>query len=104
MKTEEKVAHTPGIWKAVAVDESAEYKQWEIQPHVGVVERVDGIGEANARLIAAAPELLEALERCLDRMIQLGAEDEPVEGETIGPCSACQAARAAISKAKGLSQ
>jgi hypothetical protein len=49
-------------------------------------------------------ELLEALERCLDRMIQLGAEDEPVEGETIGPCSACQAARAAISKAKGLSQ
>jgi hypothetical protein len=59
MKTEEKVAHTKGPWKAVAVDESAEYKQWEIQPHVGVVERVDGIGEANARLIAAAPMMYD---------------------------------------------
>jgi hypothetical protein len=96
MKTEEKVAHTPGIWKAVAVDESAEYKQWEIQPHVGVVERVDGIGEANARLIAAAPELLEA---CLE------IEDWANDGFRVGlrPDQKAKIA-AAIAKAKGLSQ
>jgi hypothetical protein len=96
MKTEEKVAHTPGIWKAVAVDESAEYKQWEIQPHVGVIERVDEIGEANARLIAAAPELLAFVENWKLVIDGKGAEGWAQEFD--------KEAADLISKAKGLPQ
>lgn len=47
---------------------------------------------ANARLIAAAPELLEALEHALDVM--------EIHGVGIG-CKTQDAARAAIAKAKG---
>ncbi|MXP42949.1 hypothetical protein [Allopontixanthobacter sediminis] len=50
--------------------------------------------EANARLIAAAPELLEALERCVDALASLRGELEP-------PLSQVVKARAAIAKATG---
>ena len=46
--------------------------------------------EANARLIAAAPELLEALELVMDRLVDRHETDE-----------AAVHARAAIAKAKG---
>ncbi len=39
--------------------------------YIGTVDRTIPAGEANARLIAAAPELLEALEECLARMDEL---------------------------------
>jgi hypothetical protein len=55
-------------------------------------------GKANQRLIAAAPDLLEACKMALERLVQLGAEDEP---ETLGPCPACKAIRTAITKATG---
>ncbi len=35
---------------------------------LAVIDKVDEQDEANARLIAAAPELLEALEKCLETM------------------------------------
>jgi hypothetical protein len=56
--------------------------------------------EANARLLAAAPELLEALEAVMERY-------QGTDGCRASPCSACdeanaakQSARAAISKAR----
>jgi hypothetical protein len=62
-----KFDHTPGPWKV--------YARTEFLHHIGIkTEHIDPIsvaygsnkeGEANARLIAAAPEMLEALiEEC----------------------------------------
>lgn len=65
MKTETKTEHTPGPWR---------YK-------------------SDARLIAAAPELLEALENLLEANPNASNWDYP---------AACEAARRAIKKAKGL--
>ncbi len=50
---------------------------------------------ANARLIAAAPDLLAALEGLLSDAIELGLADSEYSGSAIE-------ARAAIAKAKGL--
>ena len=52
------------------------------------------MGEANARLIAAAPDLLEALQGMIDYFIG-GSIDDYSDTETM------QAARAAIAKATG---
>jgi hypothetical protein len=52
------------------------------------------IGDANARLIAAAPDLLAALEALLDDALALGLADSHLSGSAIE-------ARAAITKAKG---
>lgn len=58
--------------------------------------------EANARLIAAAPELLEALEEMLLSHGYFNEDilsPEPIQCE----CDECTKARAAIAKAKGQS-
>ena len=49
--------HTPGPWEAVAVTPYAQKtnRRWLINPDVAVCKT-----DANARLIAAAPDLLEA--------------------------------------------
>lgn len=52
---------------------------------------------ADLALFDAAPEMYTALEMALRRLIDLGAEDDK---ETIGPCEACDAVRAAMKKAK----
>jgi hypothetical protein len=49
---------------------------------------------ANARLIAAAPDLLAALEALLDDALELGLADSSLSGSAIE-------ARTAINKAKG---
>jgi hypothetical protein len=49
---------------------------------------------ANAHLIAAAPDLLAALEALLDDALALGLADSPLSGSAIE-------ARTAINKAKG---
>lgn len=51
--------------------------------------------EANARLIAAAPEMLEALEDCVELLQHLGAHS--------GPDTILDAARATLAKARGQS-
>lgn len=57
--------HTPGPWTVKVIDTiSDEPAYWQItDTHGGVVGDVQSVNAADARLIAAAPELLEALQR-----------------------------------------
>lgn len=71
-----------------------DFKNWFISspPNcIAVCSERDGSSEANARLIAAAPELLEALKEMLRCNHELGAISRPVANQ----------ARATISKAEG---
>jgi hypothetical protein len=56
----------------------------------------DGKEEANARLIAAAPELLSALQSLLEKAVAL---DQSPTHEGLNNCDALAKARAAIAKA-----
>ena len=62
-----KLKHTPGPWQYEITDETPNRLDIIIQASVGGKDIgwnytiPDGEGEANARLIAAAPEMLEAL-------------------------------------------
>ena len=95
-------AHTPGPWK---VDPNfwgdIETAKGELQ--ICTVDADGDVGhnfacpeiaeaEANARLIAASPDLLEALERLVDRVTDLGANGFSQEVAN---------GKAAIAKAKG---
>lgn len=100
MPTSEKVAHTPGPWITSATQDDRRFVldhdgRWiaEIQDRANF--DLDNGASANMRLIAAAPDLLEALEMfadCfnhVDQAAELGFEDE------------YETARAAIAKARG---
>lgn len=90
--------YTPGPW---TTDGSARGGDLDIIAPSGRVALIDcesrrdfqseAVLESSARLIAAAPELLAALEACLHR---LDAHDDQSAPE-------CLAARAAIAKATG---
>jgi hypothetical protein len=90
--------HTPGPWTAYCRDVNHEEgKPWPkdqfLQWEVSGPEVPDGRGEfyeADARLVAAAPELLEALQFMLD---------SEVNGWDILPAQ--ERAKAALSKARG---
>ncbi len=101
-----KSKHTPGPWVLGAL--RREFRQinavsceqpWEEFASVAV--KLDGIpskeGEANARLIAAAPDLLEALTLCL-RFAETEANQEDA---CYDAKPAVEKARAAIAKAEG---
>ena len=103
MKTE----HTPGPWEA-------QLATGDLVPSV-ITQNGDGIAEvynfnphdssvavANARLIAAAPEILEALKLCFEVIDQVTAENM---ADFIGVdrvTTAWQTARAIIAKAEAL--
>lgn len=91
MTTETK--HTPGPWRAKQYGKYGEWKVLqadELRHHICTdIRGLDGMDEANARLIAAAPTLLEALQELLT---YLGDWDDPTH-ET------CVKARAAIARA-----
>jgi hypothetical protein len=93
-ETKQNASHTPGPWHFDG--ESIYSDAAEV-----IVSRPQYVGganhnerTANARLIAAAPELLEALEALLDPSL---SSDNPVELEAV-----FAKARAAVSEAKGL--
>ncbi len=76
------VSHTPGPWKVGG--KTGYLNQLAIEPSIGCVYGAGEEVQANARLIAVAPDLLEALEALLE-----------------GDFNAAEKARAAIAKAKG---
>lgn len=94
-----KSTHTPGPWKVVGRDIRADdYIKvgkggyFSIAYMANPISR-DDIMDANARLIAAAPELLEACKIALSTI-----NDEYPKGEMMGPK---QALKYAIAKAEG---
>lgn len=91
--------HTPRPWEACDVGDYSDYDgRCRVilgnDLRIAVVLGDHDESAANARLIAAAPDLLEALERCLNFIENTESEI----GETL-PCG--EYARAAIAKAKG---
>lgn len=92
--------HTPGPWKAWQNTSEVGTNYWRFRTAsemYGLQDNLGGYcGEANARLIAAAPELLEALET-LNLVIGL----TPIAGNKDALQDACDIAREAIAKAKG---
>ena len=89
--------HTPGPWKLTEHDE----RSARIESRLEFIARIEGIDwgseecKANARLIAAAPDLLEALKNLL-------WQHDNNAGQLCG--MALQDARAAIAKAEGEKQ
>ncbi len=85
------IKHTPGTWKQeyCGRDRIRIYKESDQRRIATVAVKTTTMDEANARLIAAAPELLEALRRL---------EDARKRGDL--DITEWAAARAAIEKAK----
>lgn len=86
--------HTPGPWQRDGLSISA--------PQRGVVARCPTVKNGgvfdcsdNAHLIAAAPDLLEALKECLPDLEHYASTHGP------GPDRRLEQARAAIAKARG---
>lgn len=101
---EQTTPHTPGPWRVVPSGHQQEFTHWIERPATTEVDRLMVAGvlntndaEANARLIAAAPDLLAALKECVgwldpDDMRLVNHEE----------CRATeQQALAAIAKAEG---
>lgn len=105
--------HTPGPWEAQVVRQGA-----SLYPAVyGANERLvadawhyqkdDAEMIANARLIAAAPDLLVACERMMDDVLTYHEDAERGEYDRYGvdiPTATIRALRAAITKARGEAQ
>ena len=95
--TKQQSAHTPGPWTILPNTPHfvrAMHPAEGMQP-VATVYHFGGELAANARLIAAAPELLEALEAVLPDLEHYVATHGP------GPDKRLAIARAAIAKARG---
>ncbi len=84
--------HSPGPWRFTCHAHDSNYMRITCSNDPGHGDNLRGYcGEANARLAAAAPELLDALERLLDSGDVRDAAD----------AGALKQARAAIAKAVG---
>lgn len=101
-------SHTPGPWKVVRRvvkdEEGEEYRAFHIdapshrtmaelfEPHPAFRKTAEA--EANANLIAAAPDLLAALKSMLTSHGDLACCDQ-------GECLSCREARQAVARAEG---
>jgi len=104
--------HTPGPWILDAVDSAYAYIHGDnlIDGKGGHLARVlltgNDFSTANARLIAAAPELLEALQRIFAEgadfeAVAMQAEEEGLHNSAAKVRAAAAFGRAAIAKATG---
>jgi hypothetical protein len=97
--------HTPGPWEVRPSTREGNGSQWRDIVSLGGAFTPAYVGEAievDARLIAAAPELAEALRLALDTIASLHGHYCP---DCKGGCpdlEAIQIGRAAIAKAEGL--
>ena len=68
MTTTTKAAHTPGPWDCFVGNADGRglirIEQYGTGQHIASMQR-GAVSEANARLIAAAPDLLEAMQACV---------------------------------------
>lgn len=110
-----KAKHTPGPWEAVGnLVRSPMFQPDGLPRGVQIVECMDGYfqpfteeAKANAHLIAAAPELLDALEACRDALAWvIDQGGGPACEHEAGVCfcnenKALSIAHAAIAKATG---
>lgn len=105
----EKKTHTKGPWVA---RESGGRGEWairreaaEIAGDVATVHRWNGLESANAHIIAAAPDLLEALEALLAFSSDFHMRDCALRADapvcSCGVATAQRNARAAIARATG---
>jgi len=94
--------HTPGPWRYEASTKTI--RACPSNYWLATMDSWDGAvnNEANARLIAAAPDLLEALEELVSRRESVCAERGEMD-RLAGSDGRYNRARAAIAKAKGLS-
>jgi len=103
-KNAERVEHTPGPWAVHFIDRDGKPSLWIYSHDNGTPSRTVvetgaldcwPLSEANAQLIAAAPELLEALEACLADLEHYVSTHGP------GPDVRLANAKAAIAKVRG---
>jgi hypothetical protein len=95
--------HTPGPWTVAEYEDEAYIVDRDGHSAQGITSvRLSGAGMnysealANAHLVAASPDLLEALEELSDLMQGV------IDGDYKPDCLTLQPARAAIAKAEGL--
>ena len=95
--------HTPGPWFANKSELDACSSLVSIRTVNGGYEITKDVGYQNASLIAAAPDLLAALESCVRsiNMMPRTKQAEDIQAEC-GMFSAVSSARAAIAKAEGV--
>lgn len=99
----EKQAHTPGPWTFSDCSMSGPNGETVFELGIGSHGRGESIfpSDQDARLIAASPDLLEALRLCLVAMEEIGVVDRctiPFDQVEIARTKA----RAAIAKAEGV--
>lgn len=74
--------HTPGPWKVVPPTQeqlALNYKCYSVDPSVSCGHGIcSTYREANAHLIAAAPEMLEALLQAQTALESLGRDETPI--------------------------
>jgi hypothetical protein len=103
MTTTQAVGHTPGPWKALP-DTGSESFAFEVTGQrmegVALVYAYDTPSDANARLIAAAPDLLEALRDALTGFTDL-SNGWPERELHMRPADVIAKAQSAIAKAEG---
>jgi hypothetical protein len=98
-----KAAHTRGPWKAIGLSIHSDRKDGSPETWIANVKqgRADAVEIADARLIAASPDMFEALEQylpILEALEKTAAWDVYAKGTGIASANAY---RAAIARAKG---
>lgn len=108
MNTTTQAKHTPGPWQ-ITEHESDELEagglfilseaRHTIAEVFAVKSTLSKEGKANARLIASAPALLEALQACADKLERVSASARGDNGHSEHTLTVLQQARAAIQAA-----